>query len=231
MSQAAARVIARQVLSKPDSVLGLPTGETPIGMYETLVHMYDQGLIDFSRIVTFNLDEYYTLSPDHPNRYHRYMYEKLFMHVNVPEGNIHIPDGGVQDGEAECRRYDEELVRYGRINLQVLGIGTNGHIGFNEPGTAWGLTTHVSDLSPETREWEARSFAEDEPVPRRAITMGIKTIMNAEQIMLLASGEEKAKAVAAALFGPITPQVPASVLQLHPQLTVALDKAAEEKFP
>ncbi len=226
LSREAARVVARQILLKGDSVLGLPTGETPIGMYENLIRFYDQGLLDLSRVITFNLDEYYGLPQDHPQSYRRYMRERFFRHVNIPEENIHIPDGLVPDPEEECRRYEAELARHGGLDLLILGLGPNGHIGFNEPGSDWGTETRLVALSEETRRREARRFGSLDLVPTRAITMGIKTIMRARKILLLASGREKALALKKAVQGPITKAVPASVLQLHPEVTVILDREA-----
>ena len=230
MSCEAGRIVARQILAKEDSVLGLPTGDTPIGMYEELVQMYNCGVIDFSKIITFNLDEYYGLSPDHPQSYHRYMREKLFNHVNAQEGNIHVPDGVARDIEEECRRYEEEIYRYGGIDLEILGIGPNGHIGFNEPGSDWGMITGLVKLSEETRRSAASHFGDPAEVPSQAITMGIKTIMRARKILLLAYGKKKAEITFKALKGPITKQVPASTLQLHPTVTVILDKEAGSLF-
>lgn len=230
MSCEAGRIVARQILAKEDSVLGLPTGDTPIGMYEEVVQLDNRRFIDFSKIITFNLDEYYGLSPDHPQSYHRYMREKLFNHVNAQEGNIHVPDGVARDIEEECRRYEEEIYRYGGIDLQILGIGPNGHIGFNEPGSDWETTTRLVKLSEETRRREARHFRDPAEVPTQAITMGIKTIMRATIILLLACGKEKAEITFKALKGPITKQVPASTLQLHPTVTVILDKEAGSLF-
>lgn len=226
LSREAARVVARQILLKGDSVLGLPTGETPIGMYENLIRFYNQGLLDLSRVITFNLDEYYGLPQDHPQSYRRYMRERFFRHVNIPEENIHIPDGLVPDPEEECRRYEAELARHGGLDLLILGLGPNGHIGFNEPGSDWGTETRLVALSEETRRREARRFGSLDLVPTRAITMGIKTIMRARKILLLASGREKALALKKAVQGLITKAVPASVLQLHPEVTVILDREA-----
>jgi len=229
MSQEAARIVVCQVLGKPNSVLGLPTGETPIGMYELLVKMYELGLIDFSRVVTFNLDEFYRLPPDHPQSYYRYMRERFFDHINIQPGNTYLLDGMAKDIDAECRRYEDAIARHGGIDLQVLGIGINGHIGFNEPGADWGITVGLVSLSEETRRREARHF-QDFPVPTQALTMGIKTIMHARKIILLAAGEEKAVATKKAIDGPITEALPASVLQLHPAVTVILDKAAASRL-
>jgi glucosamine-6-phosphate deaminase len=226
LSREAARIAARQVLVKENSVLGFPTGDTPAGMYADLVRMYDQGLLDFSKVVTFNLDEHYGLPPDHPQSYHRYMREKLFDHVNIRKENIHIPNGVIDDVEKECEGYEAEICKYCGIDLMVLGIGLNGHIGFNEPGSGWGTTTRLVHLSAETRKWEARHFGNLSEVPAQAITMGIKTIMRAKRLLLVASGQGKAEAVREALEGPIRREIPASILQLHPLVTVILDKGA-----
>jgi len=230
MSQEAARVVARQVLLKPNSVLGLPTGNTPTRMYGELVSMYELGLIDFSGIVTFNLDEYHGLPQDHHLSYYHYMREKLFDHVNVPEGNVHIPDGAADDAQSACDGYEKQLSRYETIDLQVLGIGPNGHIGFNEPGTDWGMTVGLVRLSDTTRSREAPRFGGIENVPTYAITMGIKTIMRSKRILLLASGKEKAVTTKRAVEGPITKGVPASVLQLHPDVTLILDQEAASQL-
>ena len=230
MSCEAARIAVRQILAKEDSVLGLPTGDTPIGMYEELIQLYNRSLINFSKVITFNLDEYYGLPSDHPGSYHQYMRKVLFNHVNIPEGNIHIPNGVAEDVEEECRRYEEEIYRYGGIDLQILGIGPNGHIGFNEPGSYWETTTRLVKLSEETRKMELRHFRDPAEVPTQAITMGIKTIMRATTILLLASGKEKAKATTKALKGPVTKKVPASILRLHPTITVIVDKEAASLF-
>lgn len=226
MSQEAARTVARQILAKQDSVLGLPTGNTPIGMYGQLIKLCSHGLISFSKVVTFNLDEYCGLSSDHPGSFYQYMRENLFDHVDISWENIHIPDGVAPNIEGECRRYEEEIRRHGGIDLQVLGIGLNGHIGFNEPGSGWGTTTRQVQLSHETRRRESRNFGDPGEVPTQAITIGIKTIMRAKKILLLASGKEKAQAAEQALRGPVTEKAPASILQLHPAVTVILDKEA-----
>ncbi len=231
MGREAARVVARQVLLKPDSVLGLPTGETPIGMYAELVEMHAHRLIDFSHVVTFNLDEFRGLPHDHPGSYHRYMREKLFDHVNIQPENAFILDGTAPDVTEECRRYEEALTHRGGIDLQVLGIGPNGHIGFNEPGTDWGMTVGLVRLSDVTRNREAPRFGGIENVPTHALTLGIKSIMRARKVLLLACGPEKATPVRNALTGPVTLDVPASVLQLHPDVTVVLDKSAAALLP
>ncbi|MGQ9602214.1 MAG: glucosamine-6-phosphate deaminase [Candidatus Bipolaricaulia bacterium] len=228
LSREAGRLVARQILLKEGSVLGLPTGETPIGLYRELVRMSKEGLLSLSKIATFNLDEYVGLLPSHPQSFHHYMQVHLFGALAIPPEpeRIHIPDGTAADLEEECRRYEEEIAHHGGIDLMVLGIGLNGHIGFNEPGSDWGTKTRLVVLSEETRRREARRFGSLDLVPTRAITMGIKTIMQARKILLLASGREKALALKEAIQGPITKAVPASVLQLHPEVTVILDREA-----
>ncbi|MBC7092542.1 glucosamine-6-phosphate deaminase [Candidatus Bipolaricaulota bacterium] len=226
LSQAAGQLVAQALLHDPDAVLALPTGETPKGMYEALIRLYQEGLVDFSRATAFNLDEYLDIPPDHPQSFSAYMRRYLWDHVNLAKDKVHIPASLPEDPEAECIRYEELIRKSGGINLAVLGIGENGHIAFNEPGTLWETPTHVAVLSQETREREAQAFGRLEHVPTHAITMGIKTIMRARRVLLLASGEEKAGILARALSGPITIDVPASILQLHPNLTVVADRAA-----
>jgi glucosamine-6-phosphate deaminase len=230
LSREAARLVARQILLKEDSVLGLPTGETPIGMYRELVRMSREGLLNFSKVITFNLDEYVGLEPSHPQSFHHYMQVHLFGHLAIPPEQIHIPDGTAADLEEECQRYEEEIARHGGIDLLVLGLGLNGHIGFNEPGSDWGTMTRLVALSEETRRREAGRFGGLDLVPTQAITMGIKTIMRARRLLLLASGEEKAGIVREVLQGPIVKEVPASILQLHPDATMILDAAAASKL-
>lgn len=226
MSRETARMVACQILTNKRSVLGLPAGNTPIGTYEELVRLYEQGLVDFRNVVTFNVDEYYGISPEEEYSYHQYMRKHLFDHVNIQAENIHIPDGSTGDAIGTCQRYEEEICRHGGVDLQVLGLGLNGHIGFNEPGSDWNTTTRLVKLSQETRQREERRFEALVLVPNQAITMGIKTIMGARKVLLLACGKEKAKVVIATLEGPVTRKVPASILQLHPMLTVVLDKEA-----
>ena len=231
LSREAARWVARRLLERPGLVLALPTGDTPIGMYRELVHLHREGLLDFSRAITFNLDEYLGLPPDHPQGFASYMRIHLWEQVNLRPGACHIPKSLPEDPEAECLRYEGLIEKAGGIDLAVLGLGANGHIAFNEPGTPFESTTHVAELSLETREAEAAAFGGIGKVPERAITMGIRTIMNARGILLLVSGEEKAGVFSRALTGPITPEVPASVLQLHPRLTVLADAAAAGSLP
>lgn len=226
LSRTGALLIAGQVVRKPHSVLGLATGSTPLGTYRQLVAYYREGLADFSRTQVFNLDEYRGVGGESPCSYQRYMAENLFDHINVSPGNTHIPNGLASDVAAECQRYEQLIKQAGGIDLQLLGLGDNGHIGFNEPNTHFPAATHLVELAPATIAANSRFFTAAAAVPRQAISMGIQTIFQARQIVLLASGASKAKAVKAMLEGPITPAAPASVLQLHSQLTVILDPAA-----
>jgi glucosamine-6-phosphate deaminase len=226
LSREAARVVADQIRQKPDSVIGFATGSTPIGMYGHLVRMHQQDGLDFSRIITFNLDEYVGLSRDHPQSYFYFMWKQLFSKINVASEHIHVPTGIFTDAETVCAEYEAQIERAGGIDLQILGIGVNGHIGFNEPGESLTLATHITRLAEETIQANARFFANQDEVPRQAITMGIGSIMKARAILLLANGENKAEAVRHLFSGKIDPRVPASILQLHPDLTLVLDKAA-----
>ncbi len=230
MSRKAANIISAQVISKPDSVLGLATGGTPVGTYKQLIDWYNKGDIDFSEITSINLDEYRGLKKDHEQSYWYFMHDNFFNHVNVPEENIHVPDGSNLDADAACREYDEIIRRAGGIDLQLLGIGTDGHIGFNEPADAFELQTHVVDLTESTIKSNTRFFESEADVPRQAYTMGIKTIMQAKKILMVVNGENKADIIKEALFGPVTPRVPASILQLHPDFIVVGDEAAFSKI-
>lgn len=220
MSRTAANIIAAQIIMKPDSVLGLATGSSPIGTYKRLIELNKSGDLDFSGITTVNLDEYCGLSVSHDQSYRYFMNTNLFDHINIKKENTHVPDGVAADYDEECRRYDKLIEELGGIDLQLLGIGHNGHIGFNEPDEVFEKYTHVMDLKQSTIDANSRFFAKKEDVPRQAITMGIKTIMSAKKILLIASGADKKEILERALYGPITPKVPASVLQLHPDLTV-----------
>jgi len=230
LSREAARLIARQLLEKPSSVLALPTGDTPIGMYQGLVRLHREGLVDFSQVTAFNLDEYLGIPQDHPQSFTSFMHRHLWDQVNLKKERVHIPASLPEDPEGECARYESLIQEAGGIDLAVLGLGENGHIAFNEPGTPFGSLTHVAELSEETRRAEAVRFGGLENVPHRAITMGIRTIMNARELLLLVSGEEKAEVLSRALKGPVTPEVPASVLQLHPALTVLADRTAASRL-
>ncbi|WP_031517855.1 glucosamine-6-phosphate deaminase [Desulfofalx alkaliphila] len=230
LSKKAAQIISAQIIQKPNSVLGLATGSTPIGTYRELVRMCKEGIISFADVVTFNLDEYYGLDEDDPQSYHYFMREYLFKEIDIKDANAHILDGKAADVEAECRRYENCIKEAGGIDLQLLGIGQNGHIGFNEPGENFEALTHLVNLHPDTIRANARFFNSIDEVPTQAITMGIKTIMRAKKIVLLANGESKAEAIYQTLKGKITPRVPASVLQLHPDITVIIDEAAAVKL-
>ncbi len=221
-SQLAARMVARQLREKPNSVLGLPTGSTPLLLYRELVALK----LDWRRVTTFNLDEYVGLGPDHPQSYARFMWENLFRQVNILRKNVHIPDGLAKDIPKFCTRYERQIRQVGGIDLQVLGIGTDGHIGFNEPSSSLASRTRIKTLTAETRRDNARFFGREEDVPHHVITMGIGTIMEARQVLLLAFGENKAAAVAAAVEGPITAMCPASILQMHPVAKIVVDEAA-----
>ena len=222
LSQKAAALIAAQIIRKPDSVLGLATGSTPEGVYAELIALNKQGVIGFDGVCTLNLDEYYGLPGEHPQSYGYYMRQKLFDHVNLNPGNTHLPNGVASDAQQECKRYEELIQRLGGIDLQLLGIGRNGHIGFNEPGESFPPATHLTDLTEDTLAANARFFATGEEVPTQAISMGIGTIMRAKSILLIASGPDKTWALDKTINGPVTPQVPASVLQFHPDVTVIL---------
>lgn len=226
LSSAAADIIAAQLMLKPDSVLGLATGSTPIGAYKKLVEMRRSGRVYFTDAIAFNLDEYRGLPPDAEQSYAYFMKKNLFSHVGMPLENINIPDGLAEDPEKECLRYEEKMYSCGGIDLQLLGIGANGHIGFNEPGTSFITGTHLVDLSDSTIQANSRFFNRKEDVPTQAFTMGIRAIMQARKILLLATGEGKAEILYKALFGPVTPKVPASILQLHKDVVVIGDVGA-----
>ena len=226
LSRKAANIISAQIIMKPDAVLGMATGSSPIGTYKQLVEWYKKGDLDFSEIKTINLDEYKGIGPENEQSYHFYMRTNLFDHVNIKPENTFIPDGLEEDGEKECARYDEVINSCGGIDLQLLGIGCNGHIGFNEPGTSFGKTTHQVALSESTIEANSRFFSSIDEVPKYAYSMGIKNIMQAKNILLIASGINKAEALQKAFFGPITPAVPASILQLHNNVTIVADEDA-----
>ena len=226
MSRKAADILASHVILKPDCVLGLATGSTPIGMYKQLIEWYNQGVLDFSQVHTVNLDEYRGLAPTHDQSYRYFMQHNLFDHVNVKPENTNVPDGLAADPEAECARYDQVIDSLGGTDVQVLGMGHNGHIGFNEPADHFPLGTHVVDLTDTTIDANARFFATRDDVPKQALTMGVKNIMQSRHILVVVSGEDKAPIVKKAFFGPVTPQVPASILQLHPNVSIVADEAA-----
>ncbi len=230
MSRLAAREVARVLNSKPNAVLGLATGSTPLGLYKELVRMHKEEGLDFSQVTTFNLDEYVGLTKDHPQSYHYFMHENLFKHINIAPQNIYIPSGTTDNYRACCAWYEQRIKEVGGIDLQLLGIGSDGHIAFNDPTSSLGSRTRIKTLARQTIEDNARFFDRIEDVPVFAITMGVGTILEARQIILLANGEKKAEAVAKAIEGPITSMITASALQLHPDCTVYLDRAAASKL-
>lgn len=229
MSRKAANIISAQVILKPDCVLGLATGSTPIGLYKQLVEWFEKGDLDFSEVQTVNLDEYKGLNRENDQSYYYFMHDNLFNHINIPEENTHLPNGMEMDSEKECARYTKLIQSMGGVDLQLLGIGHNGHIGFNEPSESFDKDVHCVNLTKSTIEANKRFFASADDVPKQAYTMGIKTIMQAKKILIVANGEGKADIVRDAFFGPITPQVPASVLQLHDDVTLVADEAALSK--
>jgi glucosamine-6-phosphate deaminase len=226
MSRKAANIIAAQVIMKPDCVLGLATGSTPIGTYKELIKAYENGDLDFSLVKTANLDEYRGLEKTNDQSYDYFMKDNLFNHININFENLNIPNGEKPDAEEECARYEAVVKALGGQDLQLLGMGHNGHIGFNEPADEFPKETHCVDLQESTIQANKRFFEKVEDVPTQAYTMGIGTIMQAKKILVVASGADKAEIVKKAFFGPITPQVPASILQLHPDVTVVVDEAA-----
>ncbi len=226
MSRKAANILSAQIIIKPGCVLGLATGSTPVGIYKQLIKWYEKGDLDFAGVRTVNLDEYKGLGPDHSQSYRYFMNENLFNHVNINKANTHVPDGMAKDDGAECIRYDQVVRQMDGVDMQLLGLGHNGHIGFNEPGEEFMKGTHCVALTQSTIQANSRLFDRPEDVPRYAFTMGIRTIMEAKKILVVVSGEDKAQIVREALYGPITPKVPASVLQLHGDVTVVGDEAA-----
>ncbi len=230
MSRQAANILSAQIVTKPNSVLGLATGSTPIGMYAELVKRCKDGDLDFSQIKTVNLDEYVGLEPTHDQSYRYFMQSNLFDHVNIKAENTNVPNGKAEDLAAECARYDAIMEAMGGIDIQVLGMGHNGHIGFNEPAPIFEKGTHAVDLQDSTIEANARFFASRDEVPKQAVTMGIQSIMRARQILVVVSGAGKADIVEKAFRGPVTPEVPASILQMHPNVILIGDKAALAKL-
>lgn len=229
LSRKAANIISAQIIMKPDCVLGLATGSTPIGTYRQLVEWYQKGDLDFSGVTTVNLDEYKGLPRENDQSYYYFMNDNLFRHVNIDKSRTHLPDGTEADSEKACRDYNEVIHSVGGVDLQLLGLGHNGHIGFNEPGDEFDKETHCVDLSERTIQANTRFFASEADVPRQAYTMGIGTIMSADRILVVVSGEDKADIVKQAFFGPVTPNVPASILQFHKNVTVVADTAALSK--
>ena len=230
VSQAAATMIAAQLLRKPDSILGLATGSSPIPTYDALVAMYEAGVLDFFHATSFNLDEYVGLAPEHPCSYHYFMQAHLFSRVNIRPENVHIPDGNAADVETAARAYDEAILSAGGIDLQLLGIGRNGHIGFNEPGDHFVYGCHRVALSGSTIAANKRFFDSEADVPRYAVSLGVGSIMQSRQVLLIATGEDKAEAVRQALEGEVSPLWQASILRTHPDVVFLLDVAAASRL-
>lgn len=230
MSRKAANIISAQIILKPDCVLGLATGSSPVGTYDQLVEWYEKGDLNFSKVTSINLDEYKGLSGENPQSYRYFMNRHLFDRVNIDKARTFVPNGMESDSQKACAQYNAVIRSVGRVDMQLLGLGHNGHIGFNEPGEAFEKETHCVDLAPSTIEANKRFFENEEEVPRQAYTMGIKSIMQAMKILVIVSGADKADAVAKAFAGPVTPEVPASVLQLHNDVTLVADRAALAKL-
>ncbi|MFH1612786.1 MAG: glucosamine-6-phosphate deaminase [bacterium] len=230
MSKKAGEFLAGEMKKKPNFVLGLATGSTPIGLYKELIRLNKTGEIDFSKTITFNLDEYIGLAPTHNQSYHYFMFDNLLNHININSKNVHVPDGLAKDVEKFCEEYEKMIDKSGGLDVQVLGIGGNGHIGFNEPGSSLGSKTRIKTLTQKTIDDNARFFDKKEDVPCSAITMGVGTIMNAKKCLILANGKNKAEAVFQTIEGCITAQVPASALQLHQYVIAIIDEAAASEL-
>ncbi len=226
MSRKAAAVMAAQIIAKPDCILGLATGSTPVGLYQNLIAACEAGDLDFSRVTTVNLDEYAGLDGTHDQSYRYFMNTNLFDHVNIDKARTNVPGGKTGDPEAECARYEALLQKLGPADIQLLGMGRNGHIGFNEPADTFTVPTHVVELTQSTIEANARFFASADEVPKKALTMGVGAIMRARKVLVVVSGADKAQAVKDAFAGPIDPHVPASILQVHPDVVLVGDKEA-----
>lgn len=225
---AAANSVVEVIKANPEAALGLATGQTPVGLYQKLVQAYQNGQVSFKQVTTYNLDEYEGLAKDHPQSFYYFMKTHLFSKVDLTEGNIHIPDGAASDLETEAERYEALLKEAGQLDVQIMSIGLNGHIGFNEPGHTLKAKTHVVTLAEDTREVNSKAFLSLTEVPKRAITMGLESMMKAKKIVFIAKGEAKAAILKQAFKGPINPLVPGSLLQLHPNIEVYLDEKAAE---
>ena len=230
LSSKAAQLIAEQIINKKNTVLGLATGSTPNGMYKKLIRLNQEGKADFSEVITYNLDEYYGLSPEHPQSYYFFMWDSFFKHINIKKENAHLLNGITENIDKECAQYEALIKKSGGIDLQVLGIGNNGHIGFNEPDISLNGRTHLVNLTTKTIRANSRFFNNTQEVPKQAITMGIGTIMRAKKIILLANGKRKARVIERTINGPITTKVPATVLQLHNNVTIIVDQEAAFQF-
>ncbi len=230
LSFLAAQLVAAQINKKKSIVLGLPTGQTPVGMYQELIKKFQKREIDFSNVITFNLDEYCGLSPCHPQSYHYFMWNTLFQHVNIKKKNVYLLNGEAKNIEQECQHYESLINKKNGIDLQILGIGDNGHIGFNEPSLVLKSNTHLVNLSQATIQANSRFFNSVKEVPRQALTMGMGTIMKAKKIILLASGKKKAPVIAKTINGLISTETPASLLQLHKDVTIIVDEDAASQI-
>ncbi|OGS20002.1 MAG: glucosamine-6-phosphate deaminase [Elusimicrobia bacterium RIFOXYA2_FULL_39_19] len=230
ISKLAAKKIADVIKSKSKPVIGLATGSTPLGTYKELVNLHKDEGLDWSKVITFNLDEYVGIDPSHDQSYYYFMRENLFKSVNIKKENIHVPNGIAKDISAFCKWYEDEIIKNGGIDVQLLGIGGNGHIAFNEPGSSLGSRTRVKTLDEQTRKDNARFFKSMDEVPKYAVTMGIGTIMDARELILLANKETKADAIAKTVEGPVTAMVPATIVQMHPKATIIIDKPAAGKL-
>ena len=230
MSWKASSLVSSQIILKPDSILGLATGDTPFGMYKELIKLYNKKEIDFKGVKSFNLDEYYGIDKNNSQSYYYYMMNNFFKHIDIPYENINVPNGSNKYIEEECLRYERKIKKSGGIDIQILGIGVNGHIGFNEPDVNFEAETHLVNLDETTIEANSRFFNTREEVPTKAISMGIKTIMYSKKIVLLANGEAKADSIYKTINGKINPKIPASILQLHKDVTVILDKRAASRL-
>ena len=226
MSRKAANIISAQVILKPDSVLGLATGSSPIGTYELLVKWYEKGDLDFADVTTVNLDEYYGMKPENDQSYHYFMHDHFFDHVNIDPSRINLPNGMEPDEKKECARYDAVLRSVGDVDIQLLGIGRNGHIGFNEPDDHFTCGCHVVNLTESTIQANRRFFDSEASVPRQAVSLGVGSILASRCILLLATGEDKAQAIHDTVCGDITSRTPASILKTHPNVILLLDRAA-----
>ena len=231
MSRKGVNIISAQIIMKPDCVLGLTTGSTPLGTYAQLINWYQKGDLDFSRVSSVNLDEYRGLPKENDQSYHYFMQHNFFEHINIRPDHTFVPDGMEADSEKACLAHEEVIRTLGGVDLQLLGLGNNGHIGFNEPGAAFEKETHLVDLTESTIQANSRFFEKPEDVPTQAYTMGIKTIMQAKKILVVVNGIGKADIVAKAFWGPVTPQVPASILQMHPDVTLVADEEALSASP
>lgn len=230
LSLEGAKIVADRLKKKPNLVLGLATGSTPLGLYNELIRMHKYEGLDFSKVTTFNLDEYVGLPPSHDQSYHYFMQKNFFEHINIDPRYIHVPQGMAKDVSLFCDWYEKRIESFGGIDLQILGIGANGHIAFNEPGSSLGSRTRIKTLTQKTREDNKRFFDTSEEVPKYAITMGVGTIMDAKELLLVASGKGKSDAIKSAVEGPLTAMCPASIIQMHQQAFVILDKNAASKL-